>query len=72
MSLKHDRGTSYEMYIKVYNELDAAYAKVRNDYSLRKFGLDFDKLRTDDQVDEVKKKYPKKLSEAEPVNTGGN
>ncbi len=72
VSLKHDRGTSYEMYIKVYNELDAAYAKVRNDYALKKFGLEFSKLRTEEQAKEVKAKYPKKLSEAEPVNTEGN
>ena len=72
VSLKNDRGTSYEMYVKVYNELEAAYVKVRNDYSLQRFGVEFNKLRTEAQVKEVKEKYPKKLSEAEPVNTGGN
>ena len=71
VSLKNDRGTSYEMYIKVYNELDAAYAEVRNDYALQRFGVEYTKLRTKAQIDEVKDKYPKKLSEAEPVNIGG-
>lgn len=71
VSLKNDRGTSYDMYIKVYNELDAAYAEVRNEYALARFGVEYSKLRTEAQIDEVKDKYPKKLSEAEPVNIGG-
>lgn len=71
VSLKNDRGTSYDMYIQVYNELDAAYAEVRNEYALQRFGVEYAKLRTKAQIDEVKEKYPKKLSEAEPVNIGG-
>lgn len=69
VSLKNDRSTSYEMYLKVYNELQAAYAEVRNEYSMLKFGVEFTKLTDPDQIKEVKEKYPKKLSEAEPVNT---
>ena len=72
VSLKHDRATSYNTYVEVYNELQAAYAEVRNEYSLRKYGVEYDKLRSEAQVEEVKAKYPKKLSEAEPVNTEGN
>lgn len=71
VSLKNDRGTSYEMYLSVYNELEAAYKQVRDDYAMQKFGREFKKLRTEEQIDEVKEKYPKKLSEAEPVNVGG-
>ncbi|MFY0645069.1 MAG: biopolymer transporter ExbD [Bacteroidia bacterium] len=71
VSLKNDRGTSYDMYLSVYNELEAAYKQVRDDYAMQKFGLEFKKLRTTAQIDEVKEKYPKKLSEAEPVNAGG-
>ena len=72
VSLKNDRGTSYDMYLSVYNELEAAYKKVRNDYAMQKYGLEFSKLRSKAQIDEVKEKYPKKLSEAEPVNAGSN
>ncbi len=72
VSLKNDRGTSYDMYVQVYNELTAAYTFVRNEYSQQTFGKPYDKLRTKAQQDEVRKKYPKKLSEAEPVNKGGN
>ncbi|MBR9861218.1 biopolymer transporter ExbD [bacterium] len=72
VSLKNDRGTSYDMYVRVYNELSAAYSEVRDEYSIRKFGVPLDKLRSEDQAKEVTDKYPKKLSEAEPVNVGGN
>ena len=70
VSLKNDRGTSYDMYVQVYNELTAAYNIVRDEYSEQKFGVPYTKLRYDEQIKEVKAKFPKKLSEAEPVNTG--
>jgi biopolymer transport protein ExbD len=34
VSLKNDRGTSYDMYIQVQNELKAAYAEVRDEMAL--------------------------------------
>jgi len=34
ISLKSDRGTSYETYLAVQNELSAAYRLVRNDYAM--------------------------------------
>jgi len=74
VSLKNDRGTSYDMYVQVYNELTAAYNQVRDDYSMQKFGVIYSKLdptRDEDKIKEVKAKYPKKLSEAEPVSIGG-
>ncbi len=74
VSLKNDRGTSYDMYVQVYNELTAAYNQVRDDYSMQKFGMIYSKLdptRDEDKIKEVKAKYPKKLSEAEPVSIGG-
>lgn len=74
VSLKNDRGTSYDMYVQVYNELTAAYNNVRDDYSMQKYGVIYSKLdpnRDEDKIKEVKKKYPRKLSEAEPVSIGG-
>ncbi len=71
ISLKNDRATSYITYISVQNELKAAYREVRNEYSLRKFGRKYDELIDEAQIDEVKDKYPQKISEAEPENTGG-
>ena len=71
VSLKNARATSYDMYVQVYNELMAAYKEVRNEYSQAKYGKPYNKLRKEDQIKDVKSKYPQKLSEAEPVNIGG-
>ena len=73
VSLKNDRGTSYDMYVQVYNELTAAYNDVRDEYSMREFGKLYTKLspgREKEKIKQVKEKYPKKLSEAEPVSLG--
>jgi len=80
VSLQNDRGTSYEMYIKVQNELVAAYNEVRDEFALTKFGKTLDQLekesalskKADAQVDAVKAVYPQRISEAEPKAIGGN
>lgn len=70
ISLQNDRGTSYGMYIKVQNELIAAYNEVREEVSMREFGRHFDDLLEDKQ-DAIKEYYPQIISEAEPKNIGG-
>ncbi len=71
VSLQNDRGTSYNTYIQVQNELKAAYNEVRNEVSRNKFGKNFDELTADKQK-EIQAMYPVKISEAEPKNIGGN
>lgn len=76
VSLKNDRGTSYDMYVQVYNELTAAYNEVRDEYAEQKYGKPYSEMDPlfppdKDKIKEVKEKYPKKLSEAEPVSLGG-
>ena len=44
VSLQNDRGTSYEMYIKVQNELVGAYNDVREQYAQQKFGKSMKQL----------------------------
>jgi len=70
ISLQNDRGTSYDMYIKVQNELISAYNEVRDDVSMREFGRKYADL-PDDKRDVIKKHYPQIISEAEPKNIGG-
>jgi len=70
ISLQNDRGTSYNMYIQVQNELAAAYHELRDASSLRKFGMRFDDL-SKAKKKEIRKEYPQKISEAEPKNIGG-
>jgi biopolymer transport protein ExbD len=71
ISLMNDMGTSYGIYIKVQNELIAAYNDVRDEVAMQKFGKHFNNLIKDKQ-DAIKKYYPQILSEAEPKNYGGN
>lgn len=70
ISLQNDRGTSYGMYIKVQNELIAAYNEVREDVAMQKFGRHFDDL-PEDKHDAIAEYYPQVISEAEPKNIGG-
>ena len=71
ISLQNDRGTSYEMYIKVQNELVAAYEEVRNKLSIQRYGKPFSALTDEDAIKEIKDAFPQKISEAEPLNLGG-
>ncbi|MCC8198430.1 MAG: biopolymer transporter ExbD [Tannerellaceae bacterium] len=69
ISLQNDRGTEYQAYIDVQNELAAAYNELRNDVSQKKFGKLFADL-DDEQQKAVQMIYPQKISEAEPKNYG--
>ena len=71
ISLQNDRGTSYEMYVKVQNELSAAYRELRDAEAQRKFGVYYAELKGDLKK-EIRKMYPQKISEAEPKKMGGN
>ena len=65
ISLQNDRGTSYQAYITVQNELVKAINEIRDEFSMQHFGKKFSKL-DDDQVDLVRKAVPQRISEAEP------
>jgi biopolymer transport protein ExbD len=69
VSLQNDRGTSYNMYIQVQNEVKAAYRELREEFAMKKFGKPFDKL-TDEEAKVVRDEYPLKISEADPKNLG--
>ena len=71
ISLQNDRGTSYKTYIQVQNELTAAYNELRNTAALSEFGSRYYDLPKTKQRT-IRKKYPQKISEAEPKNVGGN
>ena len=71
ISVQTDRGTPYNMYFQVQNELVAAYNELRNELSKQKFGRIYDAL-SDEQKVAIRTYYPQKISEAEPKNYGGN
>ncbi len=71
ISLQNDRGTSYEMYIAVQNELAAAINDIRNELSQEKFGIRFEQLTDQDLVTAIRTAVPMAISEAEPKDIGG-
>lgn len=71
ISLKNDRGTSYEMYIKVQNEIAAAFTELKDQVAMQHFGRKYDKLLFEEQKDAVSKAVPIRFSEAEPEDIGG-
>ncbi len=71
ISLKNDRGTSYDMYIQVQNELTAAVNELRDELSKQRYGVKFKDLTNADYIDAVSKAVPVAISEAEPEDIGG-
>ena len=65
ISLQSDYGTSYEMYIKVQNELVAAYNELRQELAKDKFGKAYSEEELDEnQIKAIKDYYPMNISEA--------
>lgn len=73
VSMQNDRGTSYSTYIFVQNELAAAVRELRDELANQYFGMDFTVLlKTDEaKAKAIQKAVPMAISEAEPVNFGG-
>ncbi len=83
ISLQNDNGTSYNLYIQVQNELEAAYNELRDQLAMEKFGTKYtiieEMAKNEDpnvsepakaKVKAVRKVYPQRISEAEPKETG--
>ena len=79
ISLKNDRGTSYEMYIAVQNELKRAYGELRNTRAMALHGDSYDNLLkradrgeawADEKSKEIRAYYKQVISEAEPEDIG--
>lgn len=70
VSLQNDRGTSYEVYIAVQNQLAEAFNEMRDEFSRQRFGKNFSALNKTAQ-EGVQKLIPVSISEAEPSNYGG-
>lgn len=77
ISLESDRGTSYGTYIAVQNELVGAYTDLRNRLAKKLYGKSYTELLKEAKndpkneqlkakIDDIKKKYPQIISEAEP------
>ncbi len=73
ISLQNARQTSYDMYIKVQNELTRAINEIRDMVTQRYYGIDFAELKDDKDPRRVAilQIVPTAISEAEPVSIGG-
>lgn len=67
ISLKNDRGTSYDKYITVYNELKASYNELRNEEAKRRYSKSFEFLNKSQQK-EIRNAIPLIISESEPTD----
>lgn len=75
VSIKADRGTTYERFIEVMDQVDMAY----NELYGRQVGITGEEFRSLDMkndrdralYDEARKAFPKAVSIAEPTNIGG-
>lgn len=65
ISIQNDKATSYEAYIDIYSQIQAAYKDMRNDLSLARHHLKFDELALSDKK-EIAAAIPMKISEADP------
>ncbi len=71
VSLKNDRGTSYKMYISVQDAIAKAFNEMKDQQSLKYYGLKFSQLVNPKKVKTINKLVPIRVSEAEPENVGG-
>lgn len=80
ISMRNDNNTTYNMYIQVQNELEAAVNELRDELATAKFGMTYQEL--EDQYERspndelrlkifaVREVYPQRISEAEPLDAG--
>ncbi len=77
ISLRTDRGTSYEMFVAVHDVLGQAYMELRNREAQRLYGVSFEDLidqkfknkdndKLDEKIKKIKDLFPEIISEVEP------
>ncbi|MEF9930798.1 MAG: biopolymer transporter ExbD [Bacteroidales bacterium] len=69
VSLQNDRGTSYDSYLRVQNEIVKAFNEVRDVFAVQNYGKKYAQLSEDKQKI-VRDAIPQSLSEAEPKDVG--
>ena len=67
ISLQHDRATSYNTYISVYNELKAAYHEIWDKEAMKRFKFNYDDLSVYEKR-AIQQDFPQIISEAEPTD----
>ena len=67
VALQNDRGTTYQVYLSVYNELRAAYNEIWDEVANDYYGKNFKDLDFEFQK-EVRGNFPLIISESEPTD----
>ena len=67
VSILNDNGTSYKVYLEVYDQVKMACSKLRNETAQSRFGKTYPEL-TKDQQREIRADIPCIISEAEPTD----
>lgn len=67
VSLKSDRGTSYDAYIQIYNELRAAYNEIHEEIAMQRYHKSYEDLDFELKKS-IRKEFPLVISEAEPTD----
>lgn len=79
ISLKTDRGTSYDMFLGVHDVLGQAYTELRNREAMRLYGVTFEDLLDEqskdkddasiaEKIERVRQLFPEIISEVEPTS----
>lgn len=71
VSLQNDRGTSYNTYLQVYNELKAAYNTLWEKEAQQRFGKSYEALKNVEKKS-IRNIIPLVISEAEPSDFVSN
>lgn len=71
VSLINDRGTSFEQYLMLYNELKGAYTELWQEAAQRRYGMDYEQLPLAHQKS-IRQEIPQVISEAEPTDHANN
>ena len=66
ISLRNERGTTYKVYLEVYDALKTAYDELREEASQQQFGKSYEVL-SDAEKKEIREQIPLVISEAEPM-----
>ncbi|MCP3930525.1 MAG: biopolymer transporter ExbD [Bacteroidetes bacterium] len=70
ISLKNDRGTRYETYLEVYNELKGAYNELWDELCMKKYNIHYSEDIPKAYKKAIREEIPFVLSEAEPTSFG--
>lgn len=67
VSIKTQRQTPYNVYIDMLDEVMGAYAELRNQAAMERYGAPFDSFEDNTvEQEEIRELYPKQISIAEP------